>query len=462
MSQELEKQLAEIVDKKIQEVIDGNEKNVQEFRVENETTFKEFKEGFEKELKKLSDKNSEEFKELAEEVKQMQEEYKSKITTDVAVGFKSAFIAITSTDEFKAKLMESKETNKDFKVDIYEVLKAFKNGEEKGLNVYGEASENGVTDTNVFGATTPDQALDALWAFLNADQVARIELDTPFIFPYVSVTQTNKPVFTYSEIVPKIPVNTYAGYKVVKEGGLKPTQDLAISTTKTKAIKLAKGMIYTLEVEDDIPDWTTMIRTLLAQEFALAQQDAIMKYVDPSNATAQNNGILNNNVGFDATKVMAKVQAPTLIDVIKAISAQVSTTRKYNYGLPGKATVAVINPLTYEYEIGMLKDTQNRQLVETDFRKRMREEYGIEIVLREEIPVGKILEGDLKKFQVKPYKPFSIRLAWIDDLAIHNQTLTIAEGRHIQFLPLLDKAFIVYADIAVIKTALAAGPTPAP
>lgn len=450
--QELETKIAEIINKKIEEVKAGNEENVKTFQVENKKTFDEFKNEFAK--------NFDEFKEeFGEELRTMQEELKSETKKIVAVGMTSAFKAITATSEFKEKLKDAKASKSDFRLDIYEVMKAMKEGDaSKGLNVYGEDSDNGLTDTNIFEATTPAQALDALWAFINADQVEGIKLDTPFIFPYVSVSPTNKPVFTYSEVVPKIPVDTYAGYKIVKEGGLKPTQDLAISNSKTKSIKLAKGMIYTLEVEEDIPNWSNMVRSLLSAEYALAQQDTIMKYIDVAAPTSPNNGILNNNVGFDATKVQLVIDNPTLIDVIKAISAQVATTRKYNYGLPGKANVVVINPLTYEYEIGMLKDANGNYNAETDFMMRLQREYGITIVLREEIPVGKILMGDLKKFQVKPYKPFSIRLAWIDDMAIHNQTLTIAEGRHIQFLPVLDKPFIVYTDISVVKAALAAGP----
>lgn len=449
---ELEEKIAKLINEKIDEVKSGNDDNVKEFKVENQKTFDDFQKNFEKNLKELKD-------EFGDELRVLQEEIKTGSRQAVAIGMTSAFKAITATDEFKEKLKEAKASKSDFRLDIYSVMKAMKDGDvNKGLNVYGEDSDNGLTDTNIFEATTPAQALDALWAFINADQVEGIKLDTPFIFPYISVSPTNKPVYTYSEVVPKIPVDTYAGYKVVKEGGLKPTQDLAISNSKTKAIKLAKGMVYTLEVEEDIPNWSNMVRSLLSAEYALAQQDTILKYVDVASPTSPNNGILNNNVGFDATKVQLAIPNPTLIDVIKALSAQISTTKKYNYGLPGKANAVFINPLTYEYEIGMLKDADGNYNAETDFMARFEREYGIKIVLRDEIPTGKIAIGDFKKFQVKPYKPFSIRLAWIDDMAIHNQTLTIAEGRHIQFLPVLDKPFIVYTDISIVKTALAAGP----
>lgn len=453
---DLEKNIAELINKKIDEVKSGNDSNVAEFKIENEKTINEFKAEFEK--------NFNEFKtEFGDEFKKMQEEIKTDNSNSIAVGMASAFKAITSTQAFKDQLKTAKTNKNEFRLDIYNVMKAVKEGDaEKGLNVYGEDSDNGLTDTNIFEASTPAQALDALWAFINADHVEEIKLQSPFIFPYISISPTNKPVYTYSEIVPKIPVNTYAGYKVVKEGGLKPTQDLAISNSKTKAIKLAKGMVYTLELEEDIPNWSNMVRNLLSAEYALAQQDAILKYVDVANPTSPNNGILNNNVGFDASKVQKAIPNPTLIDVIKAISAQVNTTKKYNYGLPFKPNAVFLNPLTYEYEIGMLKDTQGNYNAETDFMTRLQREYGITIVLRDEIPVGKIAEGDFKKFQVKPYKPFSLRIAYIDDMAIHNQTLTIAEGRHIQFLPVLDKPAIVYTDISVVKTALAAGPTPAP
>lgn len=457
---EQEKKLATLVQEKLDEVkSEVDENSTEKFRVLKEDTLKEIKDNFKSQFDEIKGQIKSTKDELLDEVDKASNKG-NVVNQSINLGLKTLLNSVTATDEFKTALFNSKNTSgKDLILDLHDLGSQFKDsGTLKGLNVYGEASDNGLTDTNIFEATTSEEALDSLFLFINSDDVDMIKLRAPFVFPYLSVIPTNKPVFAYSEVVPKTPVGNDLGFQVVKEGGLKPLQDMAISSSKTKPIKLAKGMVYTMETEEDIPNWNFMIRDLLSQEHSLAQQEAILKYVDPTDPLSDNNGFFNNCVPFDPSTVQSSVQDPNLVDVIKACVAQVRTSYKYNFGAVGNPNAVFLNPLTYEYQISMLKDGENRPLVETDFRQRMKSEYGIDIVTDLSIPEGQIFCGDFKKFYVRPYKPFSIRLAWINDMAIHNQLLTIAESRHIQYLKSFDQIFIICDEIDLIKTALGAGP----
>ena len=431
------------------------EEKAKQFSIENEEVKKEIQDNFNKEIKGIRDSFEQEFKsakkDLDELGKKIDESFKSRNSVEditKMMTLKALTRAITRTDSFSEHLREAVKNKKSFIVDFGDVA--------KGINVYGEASENSLTDTNIFGASDSAVAFDSLFNLLNSDEVKGVSFRDTIIFNYITVSRTSKPIITSSEIVP-IPddENNPLGYGIVKEGGKKPTQKIGITSAKYGNKKIAKHMAFSEESFDDIPQLENVIYTMLFQEFMLKREDVVMKLVDSVNPA--HNGIINNSVHFDPNTVGDVVQDPSLSDVILSMANQVSLSENYSYGDSATANVCLLNPSDYLYGLVLKKDADNNLQYEM-FRKLMREEFDINVIPTKIIPKGYVFVGDLKKYRFYEYKPYSVRIGWINDMFIHNQFAIVAEGRHIQFIPTWDKRALVYEQIELVKTALSNGP----
>lgn len=354
-------------------------------------------------------------------------------------------------------------SNIEFSIDFKSIA--------KGLNLYYETVStdnpnltNGLTDTNVFdpngdqAGLTPqeryDFAFDQFFNVLDSSMIRGIELRDTFIFPFINLSRTSIPALRWTEYLPVNPL----GFEIVKEGELKPTQDITLSTSKIGSLKIAKHMMFTEEIWEDLPRLENVVFNLLVQEFALKRQDAILNY---DSANDLEDGIFLQATPFDVNTVKVAVQDPTILDVITACLVQIETSTNYDFGATSKNVNFVgMNPLDYGYLFMMKKDGENNSqtLAMFDMLQRM----GISIVTDLAIPEGKILIGDLKKYNVWEYQPYSVRFGLVNDQFIHNQFTIVAEGRHMQGMSVLDRKNIIFDDIAVIQQALSDGPVVTP
>jgi len=381
---------------------------------------------------------------------------------------------------FSSAVMRSKEVLKSLKQIGDQVKSGSRNNLEfnidfnsiaKGLNLYYETVStdnpnltNGLTDTNIFdpngdqAGLTPqeryDFAFDQFFNVLDSSMIRGIELRDTFIFPYINLSRTSIPALRWTEYLPVTPL----GFEIVKEGELKPTQDITLSTSKIGSLKIAKHMMFTEEIWQDLPRLENVVFNLLVQEFALKRQDAILNY---DSANDLEDGIFIQATPFDVNTVKIAVQDPSILDVITAMLVQIETATNYDFGATSKNVNFVgMNPLDYGYLFMMKKDGENNSqtLAMFDMLQRM----GISIVTDLAIPEGKILVGDLKKYNVWEYQPYSVRFGLVNDQFIYNQFTIVAEGRHMQGMSVLDRKNIVFDDIAVIQQALSDGPVVTP
>ena len=79
---------------------------------------------------------------------------------------------------------------------------------------------------------------------------------------------------------------------------------------------------------------------------------------------------------------------------------------------------------------------------------------GLVIKPEETIPAGKIFVGDLDKYNITNYLPYTVKIGWINDDFIKNMFVILGESRFHAFVKKLDQQAFIYDDFATIKTAI--------
>ncbi|BAQ84158.1 hypothetical protein [uncultured Mediterranean phage uvMED] len=452
------------VTKEVAEVVKEHTAPIAENIANNEKAIKEIYENVQNIVKDQVNKSeveqmlNEGMKHVSEQNKTLAKQFPRETITLKTFG--SAVIRSKSfQDQLKQYGTKSGEHRDGFKVDFKSIA--------KGLNLYYETNSsddpnltNGLTDTNIFdplgssASLTPAEryefAFDQFFSVLDSSFIRGIDLRKTFIFPYINVRRTSRPALKWSEYVPTDPL----GFSYVKEGEVKPTQGLSVTSSNIGSLKVAKHMMFTDEIWKDLPRLEDVVFNLLLQEFALKREDAVLNY--NSNNDLED-GLFFQATPFDNTTVKQNVQDPNIVDVINGCMVQLSTATNYDFEETCTDVNFVgLNPADAGYLFWMKKDAENRSQAYEMFE--MLKTRGIEIVENLGIPEGKILIGDLKKFTFWEYEPYNVRFGLVNDQFIYNQFTIVGEGRHMQGMSVLDRKCIIYDDIATIQQALANGP----
>jgi HK97 family phage major capsid protein len=286
---------------------------------------------------------------------------------------------------------------------------------------------------------TTDTGGNAILDMLNADEINDIQLRTPFVEEFASVSNTSKPVYTYVDYIPG-----EGDVDFIAEGGEKSQLDLDVSVRTESPVKAAGYEILTEEAITDIPRMDYNARTLLFKKYLLKRQDGIL-FGDGLNA---------NPLGVDAIAAAFnpsswegdKVVSPNLYDVVVAMANQIFTTTTYTDDVEYYPNVVFINPANFA-SLKVTKDKNGQYLFPTITLLNGKEIDGIRIVPKNKIPAGKIMMGDFTKLNIIDYVAYSVRLGWINDQFIKNLFTMLGEGRFFTFVKNLDQRAFIYDDI---------------
>lgn len=289
------------------------------------------------------------------------------------------------------------------------------------------------------GNVTTDSGGDALLDMLNADEIADIRLNSPFIEDFANVSSTSRPVYTYVDYIPG-----EGDVDFIAEGGTKSQLDLDIQVKSISPVKAAGYEILTEESMQDIPRLESNARNILLKKYLLKRQNGIL-FGDGLGANPL--GVTNIASAFNpASWTGPKVQSPNLHDAIVAAANQIYTTVSYSDDVEYYPNVAFVSPSAFA-ALRLAKDKNGQYIFPSFTLFNDKTIDGIRIVPKTKIPDGKILIGDFNKLNIVDYIMYSVRIGWINDQFIKNLFTMLGEGRFYVYVKHLDQRAFLYDDI---------------
>jgi hypothetical protein len=112
----------------------------------------------------------------------------------------------------------------------------------------------------------------------------------------------------------------------------------------------------------------------------------------------------------------------------------------------------MINPIDFFVEFVAAKDGNNLPLYPQASLFNQVTIGGVRIIPWEKIPAGKIYVADQKVVNITDYKPYSVRIGWINAQMIENKFTIVGESRGHVYTKSNDLQALIYDDIATIRT----------
>lgn len=211
----------------------------------------------------------------------------------------------------------------------------------------------------------------------------------------------------------------------IAEGALKP-QIQHQFTVETSVAKKAAGWVeLTEEFDQDLPQFSTVVRRLLQVDVERAWDDQIQ--IDIQNAAHP----------FDITSLNGEIFDANRWDAVMAFLAQIGS---YNFVPNGVAINWITNVM-----LQSAKNANGTYLLPT-FAPMINDL----LVFANKMQVGNALVGDFKQYKVDIYKDFVLKIGWINDELIHNMFAIVGEMRYHSYISTARKKALVYDSLAKI------------
>ena len=273
-----------------------------------------------------------------------------------------------------------------------------------------------------------------------------VNLRTFDIEQLCNVLLTSQAAYSYTETVPKD-----GDYAFVAEGALKPQTDFKWETNYAKPKKIAAWMHLTEESVADVKGLEGVAKDYLKKKHDIFKAKGLLF----GDGTGENpKGATKYGRTFVAGAMAAKVEKPNFMDVVNAAITDIATTHNYQDETPYMANLVLVNPVDFFLYVVSAKDANGLPLYPTASLFNMLVIGGLVIKPEETIPAGKIFVGDLDKYNITNYLPYTVKIGWINDDFIKNMFVILGESRFHAFVKKLDQQAFIYDDFATIKTAI--------
>ena len=308
---------------------------------------------------------------------------------------------------------------------------------------------NGVLELKVVGEITTATGVNTSPPNLVGTQlapIANVNLRGMDIEPLFNVLQTSQAAYAYTEAVPKD-----GDYTFVAEGTSKPQIDFKWETNYAKPKKIAAWMHLTEESVMDVKGLESVARDYLRKKHDLFKSKQLL-FGDGIGENAK--GATKYGRTFVAGGMALKVATPNFMDVVNAAITDISVTHNYQDETPYYANLVLVNPIDFFLNVVSAKDANGLPLYPTASLFNKVVIGGVTIKPEESVPAGKIFVGDLDKYNLTNYMPYTVKIGWINDDFIKNMFVILGESRFHAFVKKLDQQAFIYDDIATIKTAI--------
>jgi len=336
----------------------------------------------------------------------------------------------------------AKELN-DFLVANSDKIKEIKNAQH-GVIEFTPTTKAVGTITTAYGVnTSPPNIVGTQLAPLQNVNLREIP-----VLSRVNTFETDQAAYAYTEAVPKD-----GDFTFVAEGAAKPQIDFTWETNYAKPVKAAAWMKLTEESVQDVRGLRDVAENYLKRRHDLFKGKQILF----------GTGVAPNPTGatvyartFSAGPLALSVRFTNFMDIVNAAVTDIATTHNYVDEVPYMANLVMINPVDFFINIASAKDERGLPLYPQASLFNVLTIGGLTIVPDESIPAGKIFVGDMEKYNITNWMPYTVKIGWINDDFIKNQFVILAESRYHAFVRVLDRQAFIYDDIATIRTAITA------
>jgi len=395
-------------------------------------------------LKAMADKNGKDLGLAKEEIAQM----KAQVEKFDLATIKSMIEASKTQGEAIEKLMKATVAPELTKSEKGQIMKFLNDNAEQIKSLHKAKSGTIEFTTKAIIETANASNPDGIPELVGV-QVARpmnVPLQGAIVDSLVGNFSTSLAAFPYTESVPK---SGDAGF--VLEKGTKPQVDLSIETRYATPVKVAAHECLTEESIDDIPGLQSLATNFLRAKHDLKKQDGILFGNGLAGAPT---GAYTLARAFVAGGMAAKVTNPNFMDTVNAVKTDIYTTHNFQDEMHYMANVVLVNPIDFFTELVAAKDLNGLPLYPMASLFNQVTIGGCVIVPFEDMPAGEIFVCDMSKYRVSNYRPYTVRIGWINDDFIKNQFCIVGESRFHAFVKELDKAAFVKGNIEAIKTAI--------
>lgn len=256
------------------------------------------------------------------------------------------------------------------------------------------------------------------------------------IYGLFTVTNTNKASFPYTELVPS------GDADVVAEGGLKPEVGFTWVTRWSAPTKIAAHEILSDEVIDDVPQLRSLAEEVLLRKHNIKKIKNSIDYV------------IANSGAFVAGGLATLIDSPKFMDVINSVAVSIYMAKNYADDISVLPNAALVNPIDFYVNFVTAKDSNGNYMYPTATFYNFVKVGGLIIAPSDIVATGKVLVADMKAANLVNYKPYYIKIGWINDQLIHNMFTMVGESRYHLFIKEQHKKRFVYDDYTTIETAI--------
>lgn len=246
-------------------------------------------------------------------------------------------------------------------------------------------------------------------------------------------------------------VNEEGNAAFIAPGVVKPLRSFEVAAETSNAKKVAVRFNVATETLEDFDFMAAEINKDGIQEVKRKTNEALLSSTGVLTQKDEPKGIIHYASAFALTSV--KGEDPDNFGAIKAAAAQ-PRSLKFN---PNRAYINPIDGVNMD-----LKKGANGHYVLPPFTTADGKKIGaITIVETDEIPVGYVLVGDMKKFHIRPYKGIQVKVGYNGEDFSKNMVTVIVEQRLHAYVNSIDTGAFVYDTFATIKAAIAIAPAEA-
>jgi len=300
------------------------------------------------------------------------------------------------------------------------------------------------------GNVSTDTGGNALLDMINSDEINSMRLRNTWIDEFATVTRSGKPVYTYTDYIPK---EGDAGF--VGEGGLKPEVDLQVAVRTVQPKKAAAHSELSEEAIDDVPRMESESRTHIMKRVLLKRQNGIL-FGDGLGNNPE--GVTTIASAFNPATWTAGQEAAgstNLKDWVVAAANQIQNAENYADDVDYFPNVAFVNPSDYNGLLVKKASTQGRYMFMNIELGSDRQTLGqVAIIAKKEIPSGNLLIGDFARLNIINYIDYFNRVGYINDQLINNLFTMLGETRFYTLVKELDKIAFVYDTFANIQAGI--------
>lgn len=266
--------------------------------------------------------------------------------------------------------------------------------------------------------------------------------NVPFIEQFSNTANVASPRIIYTE-----KVNEDGDANFIGEGVVKPLVDFEIQTTVAYAKKVADKIKVSTEMLDDIDFMAAEIDNELKYQVDIHVDSELLAGTgDGTESNADLKGLTSFAGGFTLTSI--STDNPNRFDAIRAAAAQITS-------LNFMANYVFINPIDAA-NMDLEKATDGHYIMPPFKSATGMEIKGIRAIETNQIPVGYFLLGDMTRFKVRNYMPFSISMGWVNDDFEKNLVTIIGERRLTSYVSANHVGAFVYDAFADVQTAITA------